>query len=339
MERSTGTVCAIKALGYPSSRCLTWCECDELPCPMLTWLRGQLRAVCPHIYGSDRMGDVLLVEELRSLLSNISSPLTLLTSETLEPSLLNKVTEFIVSELQAAYMIKYKELHPEDVTRGEESAKEQRIADHSNEHSGFCQESDEDCDGISDENKRKMEMHAEWKLLLEALNMDASSQFTDVVHEVESKLPLLPHREMPEPLLHSSLSSEQWAQAEKINQALSKDYQCRRQMMIKRFQVTLESFAWGEKEKEHREALALVPPLTSLTCSSRVSLPLLLAARQDQSYIEPIRARLTRTPVYKVLMGSVPDRGGRPGEIEPPMPAWGDRRTKGNRSGCGSGHH
>lgn len=35
----------------------------------------------------------------------------------------------------------------------------------------------------------------------------------------------------------------------KINQVLTEDYHCRRQMMIKRFQVTLESFAWGEKTK------------------------------------------------------------------------------------------
>lgn len=35
----------------------------------------------------------------------------------------------------------------------------------------------------------------------------------------------------------------------KLEEVLTKDYQCRRQMMIKRFQVTLESFAWGEKQK------------------------------------------------------------------------------------------
>ena len=38
-------------------------------------------------------------------------------------------------------------------------------------------------------------------------------------------------------------------QVEKINRALLEDYECRRQMMIKRFQVTLQSFAWGEKEQ------------------------------------------------------------------------------------------
>lgn len=40
---------------------------------------------------------------------------------------------------------------------------------------------------------------------------------------------------------------------------------------------------------------------------------------------------------HQILMGSVPDRGGRPGEIEPPMPAWEGRRTQGNRWGRGSG--
>lgn len=35
----------------------------------------------------------------------------------------------------------------------------------------------------------------------------------------------------------------------KLDEVLKEDYQCRRQMMVKRFQVTLESFAWGEKQK------------------------------------------------------------------------------------------
>lgn len=35
----------------------------------------------------------------------------------------------------------------------------------------------------------------------------------------------------------------------KLDKVLKEDYQCRRQMMVKRFQVTLKSFAWGEKQK------------------------------------------------------------------------------------------
>ncbi|XP_076002693.1 protein FAM98B isoform X2 [Genypterus blacodes] len=315
MERCTWTVCAIKALGYPSIRCLSRCDCDELPCPLLTWLRGQLQAVCPHV--SRSKGDVLLGEELRALLSNMCSPLAELTSEVLEPSFLNKATEFLVSELQAAHMIKYKELHPEFVAEGEEStkesAKEQRVPDVSGDTRAICEEREGDDDEASYRIPRVTEMQAEWKLLLEALDAGASSQIADVEDE---------------------------AKVEKLNRLLSEDYSCRRQMMIKRFQVTLESFAWREEQTEkHREALASVPPLASFAGSSHVSLPLLLSARQDQSNIKPIVAGLTRTSVYKVSMGAVPDRGGRPGEIEPPMPVWESRRAKGSGHGHRGGHH
>ncbi|XP_070762362.1 protein FAM98B isoform X2 [Enoplosus armatus] len=297
MERRVGTVSAIKAVGYPDGSCLTRCKCDELPCPLLTWLTAELRTLCPELQDSNRTGDVLMVGGLRHLLSDIFSPLTELTSEVLEPSTLNKVTEFLVSELQAVHIIKYKESHPEEKMTGVEFEKEQRVEDHSHELAEFCQEYEDD--DIQDKDRRKAEMQAEWILLLHALDMDTSSQFTDVLSEVESRLTRLPCGDMTNPLLNTSLSSEQW---------------------------------------ERIEALASVPHLSSLMGSSQVSLSLLIAAREDQSFIEPIKAGKS-TPVYKTLMGSVPDRGGRPGEIEPPMPVWEDRRAKGNRSGRGSGHH
>ncbi|XP_034405208.1 protein FAM98B [Cyclopterus lumpus] len=334
MERSAGTVSAINALGYPGSACLSRCRCDELPCPLLTWLTAQLTALCPELQDSSRTSNVLLVGELRTLLSNMLSPLTVLTSEVLGPSILNKVTEFLVAELQAAQIMRRKESHPEEITTGDESEKEQRLKDHSHELAEFGQEYEDD----DDKDRRNAEMQAEWILLLHALDMDASSQFTDVSSEVKSRLTRLPCGNMTNPLLNNSLSSEQWVHVKKINQLLSEDYHCRRQMMIKRFQVTLESFAWGEKQKERSEALASVPPLSSLSGSSRVSSALLIAAREDKFLMEPIRAG-TSTPVYKMLMGSVPDRGGRPGELEPPMPAWTNQRAKGNRSGRGGGQH
>ncbi|TMS07261.1 hypothetical protein E3U43_011354 [Larimichthys crocea] len=60
-------------------------------------------------------------------------PVTVLTSEVMGPSILNKVTEFLASELQAARIIKHKELHPEEETTEEESEKEQRVDDPSHE--------------------------------------------------------------------------------------------------------------------------------------------------------------------------------------------------------------
>ncbi|XP_040060264.2 protein FAM98C isoform X2 [Gasterosteus aculeatus] len=334
MERSAGTVSSIQASGYPGRSCRARCDCDELPCPLLTWLTAELTALCPELRDSSRTGDVLLVGELRTLLSNMSSPLAALTSEVLGPSVLNKVTEFLLSELQAARIVKRKELHPEEKTTAGESEKEQRAPERSRELAKFGEEYEYEDD--EDKDRRTAEMQAEWILLLHALDMDASAQFPDVLSEVESRLTRLPCGDVAKPLLSASLSSQQWAQVKKINKVLLEDYDCRRQMMIKRFQVTLESFAWGEKQKERSVALATVPPLSSLSCSSLVSLSLLIAAREDKFLVEPTKAA-TSTPVYKTLMGGVPDRGGRPGEIEPPMPMWTDRKAKGNRAGRGGG--
>lgn len=96
--------------------------------------------------------------------------------------LLLNPSEFLVSELQAAHIIKYKGLHSEEETTKEESEKEQRVEDHSHELAEFCQEYEDD--DVSDKDQRKAEIQAEWILLLRALDMDTSSPFTDVLSEV-----------------------------------------------------------------------------------------------------------------------------------------------------------
>lgn len=101
------------------------------------------------------------------------------------PSALHIPTEFLVSELQAAHIIKHKELHPEEKSAAEESEKEQRVDCNSLVATEFCQE-DEDVD-VSETNRRTSEMQAEWILLLHALGLDASSQFEDVLSEVSVK--------------------------------------------------------------------------------------------------------------------------------------------------------
>ncbi|XP_029476704.2 protein FAM98B [Oncorhynchus nerka] len=329
MERDIGTIYAIRALGYTSSVCVRRCRCDELPCPLLTWLASELGAVCTEL--QDQKTGIVLVGELRTLLTKLLCPYAALTTDLLSPPLLNKVTEYMVSELQAARILQHKELHPEDEKSEDKSEKEQRAEDPSIvDTKNWCKEYE---DGQEmEQGDRKEETERELALLLQTLNMDESSRLTDVCHQVESRLAVLPCGDMTEPLLDTNLNSEQWRQVQKINQALLEDYHCRRQMMIKRFQVTLQSFAWGEKEKERSEVLASIPPLSSLPLISQVSMSLLLAARKDQSYILPVKAGES-TKVYKVLMGSVPDRGGRPGEIEAPMPMWEGRREGGRGRG------
>lgn len=102
-------------------------------------------------------------------------------------------------------------------------------------------------------------------------------------------------------------------------------------------------------------------PAFSPSLKSSVSIAKLLAAREDESRIKPVKAgpstavhkvlvtevlqlqcisvwwftqeKISKRLFLQVLMGSVPDRGGRPGEIEPPMPSF-----TGRREGGGSQH-
>lgn len=84
-------------------------------------------------------------------------------------------SDFLVSELQAAHMIQHKDSHPEETT-GEQCEKEQRVTDQ------ICQEHEDD--DVPDKDRRDTETQAEWILLLRALDMDTSSQLTDVMSEV-----------------------------------------------------------------------------------------------------------------------------------------------------------
>ncbi|XP_017541536.1 protein FAM98A isoform X2 [Pygocentrus nattereri] len=292
MERGSGTVSALRALGYESSRCARRCACDELPCPLVTWLVSELRRSCPEV-GVGVDSGAVLAGELKKLLEAMFYPSTTLTSETLTSVHLDRITDFLVSELQAARMLQYRESHPEDTEPQSESGKEQR---------------GKECNIIDIEEETQAEGHKKDE------------------KEVELRLASLSEGEEREPLLKSNLNSSQWSKVHLMNQALRKDYECRRQMMIKRFYVTLQSFAWGEREKERSTLLSSIPPF-SAPLESSVSIALLLAAREDQSRILPVRAGPS-TAIHKVLMGSVPDRGGRPGEIEPPMPVF-TRRSEG----------
>uniref|UniRef100_A0A8D0HSZ9 Family with sequence similarity 98 member B n=1 Tax=Sphenodon punctatus TaxID=8508 RepID=A0A8D0HSZ9_SPHPU len=114
------------------------------------------------------------------------------------------------------------------------------------------------------------------------------------------------------------------------------EYECRRRMLIKRLDVTVQSFGWSDRAKVSMFYHLL--PRYVLTPKSTITLAHLLAAREDLSKIIRTSSGSTREntacAVNKVLMGRVPDRGGRPSEIEPPppeMPPWQKRQEGGGR--------
>ncbi|XP_028845381.1 protein FAM98A [Denticeps clupeoides] len=171
--------------------------------------------------------------------------------------------------------------------------------------------------------------------------------FSGIEKKLKEALSKVPPNHVGGPLLKKPLGPLHWERVEVVNQALVNEYEVRRKMLLKRLDVTVQSFGWSDKAKTHSEKLAKVyPPLrATLATKSVVSVAHLFAAREDLSKIMrtssgKIREK-TACAINKVLMGRVPDRGGRPNEIEAPppeMPTW-QKRQDGPSGGGGDGRH
>ena len=150
------------------------------------------------------------------------------------------------------------------------------------------------------------------------------------------------------------LSSEQWSALEDIAEALTADYGLRRALLLTRLDATIQSFSWSERMAGREGEIGELyrAKRAALLASPAVGLHDLLAAREDLAVVEAVcssQARLnTRTSLNKVLIGPVPDRGGRTESMAAPppeMPSWQARQPDqgrgggrgGNRGGHGGG--
>ncbi|GAA6078682.1 protein FAM98A, partial [Tachysurus ichikawai] len=52
-----------------------------------------------------------------------------------------------------------------------------------------------------------------------------------------------------EPLITKTLGPLHWEKLEVINQALVNEYEVRRKMLLKRLDVTVQSFGWSDRAK------------------------------------------------------------------------------------------
>ncbi|XP_065153557.1 protein FAM98A [Paramisgurnus dabryanus] len=171
--------------------------------------------------------------------------------------------------------------------------------------------------------------------------------FSGIEKKLKEALSKVPPSHVGQPLLKKSLGPVHCEKIEAINQALVNEYEVRRKMLLKRLDVTVQSFGWSERAKTHAEKLAKVyqPVRVALASKTKVSVAHLFAAREDLSKIlrtssGHIREK-TACAINKVRMGRVPDRGGRPNEIEPPppeMPTW-QKRQDGPQGGGGGQYY
>ncbi|KAL3276248.1 hypothetical protein HHI36_020964 [Cryptolaemus montrouzieri] len=130
------------------------------------------------------------------------------------------------------------------------------------------------------------------------------------------------------------LSEKQWETLGDIQNDLHKEYKIRREMLLTRLDVTIQSFQWSDRTKGKNDYFEKLyrEKRKELLVDPNVDISHLLAARTDVAIIEKTSSssvrKNTTTSVHKVIIGQVPDRGGRTNELAPPppeMPSWQQR--------------
>ncbi|XP_069008584.1 protein FAM98B [Embiotoca jacksoni] len=193
---------------------------------------------------------------------------------------------------------------------------------------------------------RELRAICETLKLPEPRGQEAAGVLAQVQRKAEQLLEDLPDATVGDPALKKPLDGEQWAVLRSINAVLSSEYECRRKMLIKRLDVTVQSFGWSDRAKVKVDSMAKAyqPKRHALKPQSSVDVARLLAAREDVCNVVKTSSGSSREKttcaVNKVLMGRVPDRGGRPSEIvapPPEMPPWQKRQGGGGWGGRGGG--
>lgn len=139
------------------------------------------------------------------------------------------------------------------------------------------------------------------------------------------------------PLLTDLPSDDEWKEIEYVSQALEQDYSRRRQMVIQRLDVTIQSFRWSEQLQNKDDRLNSVyrSVRSRMAPAADLDVAHLLAARDDLLQIEKTSGgsarERTKCGINRILIGKVPDRGGRPRELDrppPEMPAFQQRKQQ-----------
>lgn len=147
-----------------------------------------------------------------------------------------------------------------------------------------------------------------------------------------------------------ALTFEEWIKLEKLQNELDTEYDLRREMLITRLDVTIQSFQWSDAAKNKISIISECYSNkrqhidTILHHNKATDIVELLAARNELLYVEKTSSanvrKNTQTDLQKHIIGMVPDRGGRANEHQPPspeMPAWQNNRSQGGHGNQGGG--
>ncbi|XP_075718935.1 protein FAM98A [Rhinoderma darwinii] len=292
---------------------------------LCAWLVAELRLFCKLEENVEATNSPAEAEgfqlEMSGLLTEMICPYVCLTSGDVSKRLLDKTNcllllTYLISELEAARMLCVNIPAKQELDGGSEVFKELKTV----------------CMSLG--------------MSKPPANITMFQFFSGIEKKVKETLAKVPPNHMGKPLLSKTLGPSHWEKIEAINQAIANEYEVRRKMLVKRLEVTVQSFGWSDRAKNQSEKLAKVyqPKRAALSSKSSITVAHLLAARHDLSKIlrtssGSIREK-TACAINKILMGRVPDRGGRPNEIEPPppeMPPWQKRQDGPPQGGRGGG--
>lgn len=172
-------------------------------------------------------------------------------------------------------------------------------------------------------------------------DINTSFLFNKVNIKLQDLLKTVPSALIGKSLVCNSYSSEQWKYINNIIELLNEEFSIRRSMLLTRLDVTVQSFKWPDRLKNKNNELEEIyqTKLNLINKLPNFSISDFLSAREDLAIVEKTSSTLavqnTNSSVNKVMIGQVPDRGGRPNEQQAPppeMPSW-QQRAQGGRGG------
>uniref|UniRef100_A0ABD2W562 Protein FAM98A n=1 Tax=Trichogramma kaykai TaxID=54128 RepID=A0ABD2W562_9HYME len=170
--------------------------------------------------------------------------------------------------------------------------------------------------------------------------------FKKIMEKIKEILKKVPKELIGNPLFLGELNTDQWNKLNQIYHQLYKEYSIRREMLLKRLDMTISSFTWSERTKPLQEQIYMCfhPKRDAMRIEPYVTCGDLLSTREDLAVIEKTSSasvrKNTKSSVNKVIIGAVPDRGGRSWEQEPPppeMPPWQKDKVPAPSRGGGRG--
>ncbi|KAL7677211.1 hypothetical protein ACOME3_003451 [Neoechinorhynchus agilis] len=170
---------------------------------------------------------------------------------------------------------------------------------------------------------------------------DAVNALNTISNTIDGLLAALPNKSLPPPLLKFTLSGRQWERLAYFVNVLHQDYKARRQMLLKRLEVTVNSFLWSDRTKKLEKQIMDIynDRIRHLSEEPIVELSHLLASREGLCTEEKTCRTSIQSTLQKLTIGAVPFRGGRVQDYKPLETETFEQQQRAKQQDRGRGHH